>query len=90
MLSLRVAKIIDTIHYDTGLEASFTHSLHAVYLCKFTHHCLLCLTFEPEPMLQVQVGKFRPTKCLLVALQVLIINAYEGHKLILQLGKCFK
>ena len=51
---------IDTIPYDTGLEAPFTHSLHSVYFRKSTPYCLPCLTFEPE--LLRQVGKSRPTK----------------------------
>ena len=51
---------IDTIPYDTGLEAPFAHSLHTVYFRKFTPCLLPRLTFEPEPLRQV--GKFRPTK----------------------------
>ena len=51
---------IDTIPYDTGLEAPFAHSLHSVYFRKFTPCCLPRLTFEPESLRQV--GKFRPTK----------------------------
>ena len=69
---------IDTIHYDTGLEAPFTHSLYAVYFRKSAPCCLACLTFEPEPW--PQVGKFRPNKLnflLMVALLVLITNVYE-------------
>ena len=56
----RVASAIDTIPYDTGLEAPFAHSLHTVYFRKFTPCLLPRLTFEPEPLRQV--GKFRPTK----------------------------
>ena len=41
---------IDTIPYDTGLEALFEHSLHSVYFRKFTPCCLPRLTFEPEPL----------------------------------------
>ena len=52
--------IIDTILYDTGLEAPFVHSLHSVYFCKFTPCCLPGLTFEAK--LLRKVGKFRPTK----------------------------
>ena len=51
---------IDTIPYDTGLEAPFAHSLHTAYFRKFTPCLLPRLTFEPEPLRQV--GKFRPTK----------------------------
>ena len=66
---------IDTIPYDTGLEAPFVHSLYAVYFHKSTPCCLARLTFEPEPWLQV--GKFRPNFLLMVALLVLITNVYE-------------
>ena len=55
-----LSRIIDTIPYDTGLEAPFAHSLHTVYFRKFTPCLLPRLTFEPEPLRQV--GKFRPTK----------------------------
>ena len=51
---------IDTIPYDTRLEAPFAHSLHSVYFRKSTPCCLPRLTFEPKPLRQV--GKFRPTK----------------------------
>ena len=71
-------QIIDTIPYDTGLEAPFAHSLYAVYFRKSTPCCLARLTFEPEPW--PQVGKFRPNKLnflLMVALLVLITNVYE-------------
>ena len=47
---------IDTIPYDTGLEAPFAHSLYGVYFRKSTPCCLARLTFEPEPW--PQVGKF--------------------------------
>ena len=53
-----VSDSIDTIPYDTGLEAPFAHSLYAVYFRKSTPCCLARLTFEPEPW--PQVGKFRP------------------------------
>ena len=55
-----LASTIDTIPYDTGLEAPFTDSLHSVYFHKFTPCCLPRLTFEPEPLRQV--SKFKPTK----------------------------
>ena len=73
-----VISIIGTISYDTGLEAPFALSLHSVHFCKFTPCCLLRLTLNSEPW--VQFSKCRPTKLnwfLLVALQVLIINAYK-------------
>ena len=39
---------IDTIPYDTGLEAPFAHSLHSVYFCRFTPCCLPRLTLNPN------------------------------------------
>ena len=56
----RLEPIIDTIPYDTGLEAPLAHSLHTVCFRKFTPCLLPRLTFEPEPLRQV--AKFRPTK----------------------------
>ena len=40
-----IRQCIDTIPYDTGLEAPFAHSLHSVYFRKFTPCCLPRLTF---------------------------------------------